>query len=76
MISRSSCRERAFFILGCSVCNFACGVAQIAMAVLPPTHEERLAALSLNEDRSITIDRERILEGVGRDEALVDAMLA
>ena len=47
------------------------------MAVLPPTHEERLAALSVNDElRSVSIDRERILEGVGRDEALVDAMLA
>ena len=46
------------------------------MAVLPPTHDERLAALSLNDDRSVTIDRDRILEGVGHDEALVDAMLA
>ena len=47
------------------------------MAVLPPTHEERLAALSVNDElRAVTIDRDRILEGVGGDEALVDAMLA
>ena len=47
------------------------------MAVLPPSHEDRLAALSLNDElRSVSIDRDRILEGVGHDEALVDAMLA
>ena len=47
------------------------------MAVLPPTHEERLAALSVSDElRAVTIDRARILEGVGGDEALVDAMLA
>ena len=47
------------------------------MAVLPPTHEERLAALSVNDEAlRVTIDRHRILEGVGHDEALVDAMLA
>ena len=46
------------------------------MAVLPPTHEERLAALSVSDElRAVTIDRDRILEGVGGDEALVDAML-
>ena len=55
----------------------ACSVRLFAMAVLPPSHEDRLAALSINDElRSVSIDRDRILEGVGHDEALVDAMLA
>ena len=79
MISRSSSRK--------GILHSVLQRVQFAMAVLPPTHEERLAALSLNDDGrsvtsvseelcAVTIDRNRILEGVGGDEALVDAMLA